>query len=297
MRFRILLISFLFLGLGSLFAQSTKRGSDQYTFTYSADNYTRTQAIAEGIKDAKIKLLIDTFGTDLQMDSYTRIENSSGNMSVNTNVTKEEQTRGIWVETTTEEATTEFDAAMARWIVKVRIGGIMRERIKNQARPEFIIKTLNAPNVNAEATIIKSATNTDVGSSNFFIYFKSPVDGYIAAYMVDMNNTAYRLVPYNSLSEQQIKPRLEYIFLHDNPASIHSNDWSLNIPSITLTCDDVAEHYKLYVIFSTHHFTIPMDDGGEIPTLSEDSFRKWMNKGEKADDAFYITPIDITIKK
>lgn len=295
MRFRLLLISFLFLGLGSLFAQSTKRGSDSYTFTYSADEYTRAQAIDKAIKDAKIELLTITFGTDLQMDTYTRVENSQGAAKVDISARKEEHLRGVWVETTSEQTEVGFDPNQNRWVVKVRIAGVMREKKNDHTRPEFVVKTLSAPHLNAETTIIPSAK--DIGDKNFFLYFKSPVDGYLAAYLVDMSGTAVRILPYRMHTEQKIQPRLEYIF-YNTHASMHSDDYTFEIDGITLTCDDVAEHYKLYTIFSPHHFTIPMDDAsGGLPVLTESDLRKWLDKSQRADDAFYVTPIDITIKK
>ena len=109
-----------------------------------------------------------------------------------------------------------------------------------------------------------------------------------------------RLVPYSCLSEQKINARQEYIFFSidykHNSEHLNLN----NIPEIVLSCTENVEYETVYVIFSPHHFTTPMDklipEIG-IPTIDHNTFTKWYNKSKREDDGFYVKPIQISINK
>lgn len=293
MKFRfLLLISLIFTTLSPISAQTTKRDSGTFTFNFPS-TMSPDEAEQEAVTRAEIKLIEQNFGTDLQMDTFTRIENSSKQSSIDMLQLAQSHIRGEWVETISKKVTRSWDDQKGMWAVTVAITGVMRQQKNSQSAPEFVAKTLNGPDVHAATEIFKDG-------DQLYLYFKSPVDGYLAVYIWDMVGDTLRLVPYSCLSEQKINARQEYIFFSidykHNSEHLNLN----NIPEIVLSCTEDVEYETVYVIFSPHHFTTPMDklipEIG-IPTIDHNTFTKWYNKSKREDDGFYVKPIQISINK
>lgn len=290
MKFIFLLISFILLSQGSLFAQRSERGSGSFTFYYPS-NISPVDAQKKAIAEAKLKLIEESFGTDIEMTNFTRAENSSGNSSVDMLSLAESHVRGEWVESATERIDKcDFDMASNMWIVKVTVVGTMRQLKRDHTGPQFTAKTLNATDMHAATEHFKSG-------DDLFLYFQSPVDGYLAVYLWDLNEQVHRLLPYTCTPEQKIQAKKEYIFFTTNSKYVPQHFDINQIPEFTLSCEKEKEFEMLYIVFSPHHFTIPMDSNDAIPSLNYHDFQRWYTKGKAQDDGFYVKPIQITISK
>lgn len=199
------------------------------------------------------------------------------------------EVKGEWLEDVGEpEYKVEFVDDML--VVKCRACGKVRE-LSNEA-------------VDFEVVVLRNGTEKKFADVNFrggddmYLLFRSPTDGYVAAYLVDETPAAYCLLPYmgNAEGQQPVKHGREYVFFSEAKAEKGSG----MVDEYTLNCTGDIERNRLYVIFSPQPFTKALDSqmSDALPRqLSYEDFSKWLGTCRKRDKKMGVKVMHIEIKK
>lgn len=287
----ILTIITMFVAMG-LSAQKTRIASGSYTY-YAPENVTLEQAKRTALERAMIQIIADNFGTNVQSTNLTRIENSSSGSSVDMVSLSATDVKGEWIETIREP---EYDI---RWeqgmlVVTVSVTGRIRELENDKAPVQFAARLLrNGTEDNAETLEFKDG-------DDLFLSFRSPVSGYLAVYLYDGHDTVLRLLPYAANPDQntmKVKARERNVFFTTDSRYLPAGLDPYHVTELAMTCSGDMEYNRIYVIFSPTYFTVPIDEGGEIPYLSYHEFQIWLTKTRARIEGFQVDMKDITIRK
>lgn len=274
---RALLISILlFCGVTAIFAQKTEKVTASYTY-YAPENVTLEEAKRTALDRAKLTAIADAFGTLVTQSNSTVMTNQNGKTDSRFFSLGGSEVKGEWIETTKDPIyKIRYEGDML--VVSVEVSGRIREIVG--AGIDFIAK------------ILRNGTEEKFESSEFrsgddmYLYFKSPVDGYLTVYLLDeTTQEVYCLLPYKASGEGA------YRIEHDRPYILFSAKNEPTNPSVvdeyTMTCSRETEFNDIYVIFSPNAFTKANSnetDNEVLPRqLSYKEFQKWLVKIKKKD--------------
>lgn len=174
----------------------------EYTY-HVPDNVSLEEGKRTAIERAKIQALADAFGALVSQNNSTIVKNENGKSSVNFLSIGGSDVKGEWIETIGEPKLDIFYESNMLTI-KVSIDGKARE-IKNAS-------------IDIEAKLLRNGTEEKYESDEFrngddlYLYFKSPINGYLAVYLLDENTQqVFCLLPYKSSGEPAYK------IIHDKP--------------------------------------------------------------------------------
>lgn len=146
--------------------------------------------------------------------------------------------------------------------------------------------------------------------SQFYLYFKTPVNGYLSVFLAD-DEQAYRILPYNEMPEKYIhsvpvKADRDYIFF--NP--VKSADYFEGFPyyftdEIMLDTEEDQTSYQLYVVLSPKPYTKPiLEKEIGLPGaytnpkyISREDFEGWVRNNRMVDAAFFYQTSNLIVKK
>ncbi len=257
-------ILIFFFCVAALSAAAQKIISVRGEFTYYApSSMTLDAAKQEAILQTRLHVLAAKFGTLINSTTTLIIENTDGadassRSDVRTLATHE--VKGEWLEDTRQpEQTLSFDPSLPNTtIIHTRVWGKAREIVA--AKAEFEIRLLKSPNKNAIEDVF---TN----EQPFYVYFQSPVAGYITVYLLDMDeDKAYCLLPdaNDSRGNFPVESNREYILFDDYPNYVFSTNKSACLN-------------HLIVVFSPNEFFKAND--------------------RQSEDEHYILPRETTLKQ
>ena len=176
------------------------------------------------------------------------------------------------------------------WHVKVYIAG--RARNHSTEKPEIQYTFIN----NAHD---KQNRDQYYDGDDIFLRFSSPVSGALCVYLVDAEQNAYCLLPYQSstIGYQKIDANQEYLFF--------STSTDPNADEYTLNCMQSSEQNALYVIFSPNTFTKAADQQAgknwrdeQLPRfLSYEDLMKWLARNQTRDENMVVRREVVTIRK
>jgi ribosomal protein L23 len=160
---------------------------------------------------------------------------------------------------------------------------------------------------------IHCKTNTfKADIDDFYIYFRSPVSGYIAIFLDD-GKQAQQLLPYQSMRQKfeqgvPISANNEY-FLFSNK----NNYFGSNADEYIFKAEQLMEQERLFFIFSKKPIVQPYlkqgysseklseaekESGWKIPdALPSEDFQRWLIKSRMNNRGIVVQVEDITIKK
>lgn len=292
---RTLLITILVLVPLMSSAQRMLTASGTYTH-YAPMNVTPSQAELTAIERAKIDILEKAFGRVVGVSNFTEVLNHGEQSSVKFLSLGESEVNGEWIETVGKPSV-EHSFADNMQVITVSITGRIRE--VKVAKADYDAKILR----NGISDRFESSEFRD--GDDFFVSFKTPVDGYVAVYLYDFSGVN-RLLPmkYSGHPAYYVSADTRYVFFADgvsryddivmrNQSAIHSD--------YGLTCEGDSEVNRIYVIFSPSKFTTPSDDIPEEVTapasLDFDSFQKWLSRCRRRDKEMALRICDIIIRK
>jgi hypothetical protein len=181
----------LFLSAGIL-AQRTEKVHAEYVY-YPPENISLEEAKRIALERAKIQAIAKEFGTLVTQSSATFVNNSTSESSVNFFSLAESEVKGEWIETIGQpEFIISYEQGML--VVKSVVTGRVREFISAQIdlRAEVL----------CNGTDLKFARTDFKNGDDLYLYFQSPVDGYLAVYLLDeVTQMVYCLLPYKSSPE------------------------------------------------------------------------------------------------
>ena len=288
-------ILFFLLSITNLSAQTASKAQKPETicgeFTYRApENVSLEQAKQMALDRAKIEALADKFGTTVSQSNATVVENKSGVSDVRFLSFGGSEVKGEWLETTKEpKYTISYEQGML--VVKVSVCGKAR--------------ALVGAGIDFTAKVLKNGTEAKFESDNFhdgdaiYLLFRSPVDGYLAVYLVDESQTAFCLLPYMNTpaGNARIKSGKEYVFFSEQKADRAD---VAGVNEYVLTAGKSAENNFLYVIFSPNEFT-KANDKTKDETLPRElpfaDFQQWLAKNRTSDTDMKLEIKGLTVTK
>lgn len=265
------------------------------TYDYISDNPNETPEQTErtAIQMAQQKALEEHFGLDVVGITSTMQRNRQEGQLVSSTSDvfsmRETSVRGEWIETTKQKVLEKtFDKGF--WRVRVYIEG--RARNHSTEKPEIQYAFIN----NAH-----DRHNRDqyYDGDDIFLRFSSPVSGALCVYLVDTEQNAYCLLPYqsNTTGYQSIEANKEYLSFSETTDPL-ADEYTLN-------CMQSSEQNALYVIFSPITFTKAADQQAgknwrdeQLPRqLSYEDLMKWLARNQTRDENMVVRREVVTIRK
>jgi hypothetical protein len=279
------------------YAQKMQKVTATYTY-FAPENVTLEEAKRTALDRAKLTAIADAFGTLVTQSNSTLITNQNGETDSRFFSLGGSEVKGEWIETTKEPVyEVKYEGNML--IVSVEVEGRIREIVG--AGIDFQAHVLrNGTDNKYESDVFKSG-------DDLYLSFRTPVNGYLAIYLVDAQGQAYCLLPYRSQTDgiYTVKANQRYLFFSTKEAI---EDERSMVDEYVMTCERESEHNQIYVIFSPKPFMKAVDResvkeitddaiAGFPRELSSSEFRKWLAKTRAQDQNMSVNMIPITIKK
>ncbi|MBP3482524.1 MAG: DUF4384 domain-containing protein [Alistipes sp.] len=264
------------------------------TYRYVAsENESLSEAKQKAVYKARIQALADKFGTVIAQSNSTVMKNSTGQSSVDFLSLTMSDVRGEWLEDISKPKflDPEVDARSGLLVITCTVHGKVREIVSPKI--DFAAKILRKePDKAFESDIFKNG-------DQFFLWFKSPTDGWLAVYMIDAEQTAYCLLPYMNDTDGQaaVEGGREYVFFSLDTADGAERDI---VDEYVMTTERSAETNSIYVVFSPNRFVKANDSletGGLPRQLSFADFHKWLAKCRTHDSQMALMPLSVTIRR
>ena len=286
---RKILVFILMLFSLSTFAQKMKTVEGEYTY-YVPENVTPEQARRTALERAQIQAIADEFGTIVQQSNSTRIQTNGSESTTDFFSIGGSEVKGEWIETIGKP---EYDISYEQNML------IVTCRVKGKAR-EIIMSPIDF-----QARVLRNGTDDKFEDDDFksgddlYLSFQSPVNGYLAVYLIDSGERAFCLLPYRSQTDgiYPVEANRRYLFFHTDEAPPAERPY---VNEYVMTCERSSEHNVIYVVFSPNQFAKASDSSTNelLPReLPYDDFQKWLAKCRKHDHDMIPRRIPITIKK
>lgn len=275
MKHRLFIIVCLcFLCVGT-FAQRTEKVCAEYIY-HAPENISLEEAKRIALERAKIQAIADEFGTIVSQSNTTLVSNRNGESSSDFFSLGGSEVKGEWIETIGKPEY-EINYEQGMLVVKAMVSGRIREIVSAQ--------------IDLKAEVLCNGTDLKFSRTDFksgddlYLYFQSPVNGYLAVYLLDeVSQMVYCLLPYKSSSEA-VTPIVKdkpYIFF----SAKHAGDKGHLVDEYTMTCNNPVERNTIYVVFSPNEFAKANSNNVDelLPQeLSFEEFQKWLVKGRNRD--------------
>ena len=262
------------------------------TYRYLADaGQSPKEARAAAVEQARVEVLAKEFGTLITQDVLSQLsDENSYFMQLST-----AEVKGEWIKDL-EPPVVKFIESTADdiYIYEATVKGLARE-IKNEAADFETYALRNGTDKRFVSTDFKPG-------DKFYLYFKAPFDGYVAAFMINEKHQVFCLLPHEKSPEGllKVKSGKEYAFFSKNDVDFEYED------GMQVTCDDAhLELDRIYVIFSPAPFVKPVT--GVTSSLGHDNlvlprqlelkdFSQWMSKVYARDNKMGRKVIRIRIR-
>ena len=272
-------------------AQKIQSVSGEYRYVVP-DNVTMAEARRTAEKRARTEAIAQTFGTIISQSTSTVIKNDTGQSTVDFLSLNESDVKGEWLSNTRDpEYQYLVDERTGQQVVICRVWGKAREIVA--AKVDFTAKILRKE---ADPAF---ESETFKNGDQFYLYFTSPTDGYLAVYMVDAEQTAYCLLPYMNDTDGQtrIVGGREYIFFSIEKAD---RDERAIVDEYVMTTPRSVEHDNIYIISPPNASTTANDlyaTDGLPRQLNFADFHKWLTRCRTRDAQMATMQKVVTIKK
>jgi hypothetical protein len=275
----------------TLVAQKIEYVCGEYTYPASIDVTTR-EARQMALERAKIDAIGKMFGITVSEQTFLDKRDENGKLSTSFRSFGGTEARGEWVkDSVIIEHPPNYDNNLRLTMHKVSVCGLARE--------------ITTAGVDFLAMVLRNGTENRFESSEFrngddiYLAFRSPVEGYLAAYLIDDAETAYCLLPYmnDPTGRVKVKNGKDYIFFSAKHAD---NAEKAIVNEYVMTCEKTMEHNFLYIIFSPNEFTKANDvwaNEGLPRQLSFADFQRWLTLNSSIDKNFKWDRRSLTIKK
>lgn len=241
------------------------------------------------IERARLEAMAAKFGTTVSQVNTTSVTTGGSKSETMFLSSGGSEVRGEWIEDTREpDIEVMYENGML--CVKAVVVGKARE--------------IAGVSVDIDARILRNGTDARFESSEFrsgddlFLYFRTPVDGYLAVYLVDAEQQAFCLLPYRqeTSGKTAVAGNAEYTFF--SPDTVDENKQVVD--EYTMTCDRGIEQNEMYIIFSPNEFS-KANDRQEIANLPRQlpfsDFQKWLTKNRLKDKDMTVMRKPVVVKE
>lgn len=271
------------------FSQKIKTVDGEYTYVVP-ENVNLDKAKYIALERLKIQLIEEEFGSTVSQSNSTLVKNSNGKSDVDFVSIGGSEVNGEWIETIgTPQYNIYYEKDML--VVSVKAKGRIREIISTAVDVKSLVLR-NGIEDRFESDTFKSG-------DDLYISFQSPTNGYLVVYLVDTEQRAFCLLPYQNMKEGSfnVEANKRYVLFSTQTAASELKPY---VDEYTMTCTHDQEINQLYVIFSTSPFVKAIDDKleKELPReLSNEDFQKWLAKYRTRDTNMVVKKTTITIRK
>ncbi|MBR1545344.1 MAG: DUF4384 domain-containing protein [Prevotella sp.] len=273
----------------SAFAQKVKTVEGEYTY-HAPENVTVEQAKITAYDRAKIQALADEFGTIVQQLNTTRMENRNGESNTDFFSIGGSEVKGEWIADVDDPKYT-ISYVDNTLVVTCKVKGKAREIVTSK--------------IDFHAHVLRNGTDDKYEDEDFkagddlFLSFRSPVNGYLAVYLIDAERQAYCLLPYRTQMEgaYAIEGNRRYVFFSTKDVPKAEQPF---VDEYNMTCEHSEEHNLIYVVFSPNQFVkaVDRDSDGVLPRqLSYKELQQWLAKCRKFDPQMDVRPIPMNVRK
>ena len=271
------------------FSQKIKTVDGEYTYVVP-ENVNLDKAKYIALERLKIQLIEEEFGATVSQSNSTLVKNNNGKSDVDFVSIGGSEVNGEWIETIgTPRYNIYYEKEML--VVSVKAKGRIREIISTAVDVKSLVLR-NGIEDRFESDTFKSG-------DDLYISFQSPTNGYLVVYLVDTEQRAFCLLPYQNMKEGSfnVEANKRYVLFSTQTASSELKPY---VDEYTMTCSHGQEINQLYVIFSSSPFVKAIDDKleKELPReLSNEDFQKWLAKYRIRDTNMVVKKTTITIRK
>lgn len=273
--------------------EKTAKGSYTYEIPKSM---SYEQACNAALIKAQNDAIAEAFGLSVSDENSIFTSNINGKSSVDFYSATRGSVRGVWLADKKPAKYEKFLQDGRDW-VKVTVEGRVREIVS--AGIDFEVAPIR---YKADKEL---ATDVFKNGDNFFLYFKSPVDGYLTVFLFDIAaGEAFCLLPYQDSGKgaYPIKFNEDYYFFSTN----HSQAGEGKVDELVMTCAEgkPEEYNQLFIVFSPNPYAKKMATTGQkqltdelvIPSsLEYKDFNKWLMKCQQKDEQMEVRRIPIKI--
>lgn len=259
------------------------------TYIYQIpDNLSQDEAREIALHRAQAQAIADEYGTIVTQTTSTYIETYNDESSTDFLSIGGSELRGEWIETIGDpkyELIT--DGSMMG--VRVEVKGKIREIEGN--RVPFSVKLLRNGITDADEN------DRFVSGDGLYVSFNSPTSGFLAVYLIDSENRAFCLLPYQNQEDGifNTKANKNYILFHPDYADGIGKEI---VDELVLDTSQERERNRILTIFSPNRFYKAADKkiSEEYPrSLSYKEFQKWLSEMKKRDTDLTISEKAILI--
>ena len=270
-----------------LYSADIKTVSGEFTFVGDGSQ-SPVECRRLALEGAKLQALAREFGTVVSQDVYQRETSGTKNDDTYFASMSSTEVKGEWIADDGDPVYETFFDADGNIVVKCRIKGKARA-ISNES-------------VDFSASILRNGKESKNADTSFrdgddmYLSFLSPVDGYVAAFLVGDDMEVYRLLPYGGDESGQVKVRHGKPYLFFDSAS--NDNPGCQVDEYRLTASTDVERNSIYVIFSTSPFSLRADRkvSSELPPRqSFREFSKWLADSRRHDTKMGVKVMHIEI--
>lgn len=274
-----------------------KKSSATYQINLTQSEFSEAEACQKCKEYAMVEAIEKQFGRVVVQGNTTVVKNTTTGEETETtqifNTIAETFVNGEWVETL-EESCERFIYEEEFW-VKCAVKGKVREL--TQPKVELQTATLKCLN--------KDCVSSDFeDGESFYMYLKSPLDGYVTIFISDAN-TAQRLLPYadmprGMMNAVEVRADEEYILFSQDMDKLNLREY---VDEYELYAENEVDQNRIYVIYSEEPLKKPMlsksdEEEFEMPMeLKAEDLQRWMSKQKRYNPEMVVFRADITIKK
>lgn len=272
-------------------AQKIKTVSASYTF-YAPETMSIEEAKRVSLQRTQIEAIANEFGTIIGQNNTIQTRNLNGSTKIDFSSLRWSDIKGEWIETIGQP---QFDIRYDNHLLIVKCDVIGKAREINRAVIDILAKPLkNGTDLRYEAYNFKDG-------DDLFLFLESPVDGYIAVYLLDEHKqVVYNILPYktqNSASAKVIANKGYVFFSKEHGDKIEGK----NVDEYTLTSEGGREFNTLYILFSTteigKQLGFGINDISLPRNISYKDFQIWLSKSLSRDKDMHLIKYSLTIDK
>lgn len=257
------------------------------------------QACREGIVKARNQAIDSAFYSIVGGYDEVTLKNTNGNSEVSLLSIHRSQVKGVWLGDLEKPRFKRALADDGRDFLNVTVKGKVRE-LKSAGIQFEALPLRVKPDM-------KLQTNTFKNGDDFFLYFKSPVNGYLTIFLFDTNlNEVCYMLPYQNSGKGY------YPITHDEQYTFFSPDKAKpgdgEVDEFVMTCSDRnhEEYDELYVIFSPNKYAKKPSNlerkalGNDLilpDRMDYESFNNWLLEYQQIDEDMQIARIPIRVTK
>lgn len=123
-----------------------------------------------------------------------------------------------------------------------------------RARVWGLTRAIDVAPIDIEVQILRNGTEPKFRSDSFYVgddlylFFRTPVTGYLAVYLIDDLDTAYCLLPYSrdQTGAVKVESNRDYVFFSAQCADEQMTPY---VDELYITSDKSITHNQIYIVF------------------------------------------------